>query len=298
MIKNRRLLFKQFLALFFFTQILIFSFSIISCPSASAQSESQLTESLNFKPQVSIPLSEFTAKQEVSVGKVNENTGKMESDLLGRYMLAIVNYALAAVAILATVVLMGGGLLWLTSRGDSSQVGKAKGLIGGSLTGMILLLCSWIILNTINPKLTEFQSIDTQVVDPTNYQIMTCCHPTNGEVVYKISESKGKKVIASGEYKGEEAKCPSGASQCSDNNICVAYGKNDMYFCAPDNICCQCNWEDITGYTNNFCWSPTTKDDCDAYCSDHRGAKSPSYYSSETHTCPPLGGWDGKCVNK
>jgi hypothetical protein len=39
---------------------------------------------------------------------------KMESDLLARYIIAIFNYALAIDAILATIVLMGAGIVWLT----------------------------------------------------------------------------------------------------------------------------------------------------------------------------------------
>lgn len=301
MIKGCQTLLKTFSVIFLF-QIVFSAFLFISPLPVSAQSKSQQKESIEFKPQVSIPGSEFSSGASVPVGAYNSATGKMESDLLGRYMLSIINYGLAAVAIIATVVLMGGGLLWLTSRGDSGQIGKAKGLIGGSLTGMILLLCSWIILNTINPELTEFKSIDAKITEPINYEIMTCCHPTNGEINYKISSSNGKKVFASGEKEGQEASCETGASQCSSDNICAIYGDLNIYSCVPDKICCQCDWHTLGTLLNHTCLSSTTKEGCNEYCSEResllRGPIYTNYYSSETHDCPPLGGLDGKCLKK
>lgn len=276
MIRNRRL---KFLPLFFLTQLLLFSFLAIYPSPVLAQSKSQLTEPLNFEPQVSIPNSEFGADEEVAVGKVNPDTGKMESDLLGRYMLAIINYALAAVAILATVVLMGGGLLWLTSRGDSGQVSKAKGLIGGSLTGMILLLCSWIILNTINPELTKFQSINTQVVDPTNYQVMTCCHPTQGKTRTRVQNKDGKKIAIEGPKKGEEVKCNTGEKECAQSEMCMqditgAVSKNYEFHCFPDKVCCSCGPQ---GSKYAQCKNNITTDDCNSFCAGIIGDELVSY---------------------
>jgi len=65
---------------------------------------------------------------------------------------------------------MGGGVLWLTSGGDSGKVGQAKELISGSLIGTVILFSSWIILNTINPDLLKMKVITTQVIRP---QVLT-----------------------------------------------------------------------------------------------------------------------------
>ncbi len=296
MIKNHYTLIKKRLYLFLLFQLVFLLMLSLPASVALAQTKASATESLGFTPQISIPDSEFAAGTEIKVGEFDAASGEMQSDLLGRYMLAIINYALAAVAILATVVLMGGGLLWLTSRGDSGQVSKAKGLIGGSITGLILLLCSWIILNTINPKLTEFQSINTKVIDTENYQIMTCCHPTSGEINYTVMDSDGKKVFVSGDNKGKEASCPTDTSQCSGGDICLIYGASDLYSCAPDNVCCQCNWKDLTGTDNRWCWTAaTTKSECHQHCSEQRGSYSQKYYYWGTHTCSQI---TGTCVKR
>jgi len=253
---------------------IIFSLAIISLPiQVEAQTNAELTKSIEFEPQITIPGSEFQSNTKVNVGSFNETTGKMQSDLLGRYMLAIINYALAAVAILATVVLMGGGLLWLTSRGDSGQIGKAKGLIGGSLTGMILLLCSWIILNTINPDLTKFKSVDTKVVDPKNYQVLTCCNSKTGPVETKILIKDGKKIAIEGQHKGKAIRCIDGYIECGGNQVCVNidYGK---FECKDNIFCCEC--KKPASFTEiglqNHCKDNSTKEGCEDWCKSLKGA--------------------------
>jgi hypothetical protein len=50
-------------------------------------------------------------------------------------------------------MIMVGGYMYMTSAGNSASTGKAKGIITDALIGLILALCSWILLNTINPDL-------------------------------------------------------------------------------------------------------------------------------------------------
>jgi hypothetical protein len=47
-----------------------------------------------------------------------------------------------------------GGFDWLTSSGDSGKVTKAKEKLNSALTGLLLVLASYLILRTINPDLT------------------------------------------------------------------------------------------------------------------------------------------------
>ncbi|MHB8904468.1 MAG: pilin, partial [Patescibacteria group bacterium] len=142
--------------------------------------------SLNFTPEISIPGSSFNGSS-IKVGYYSEETtngvtvGKMNSDLLSKYVQAIYNYGLAIIAILAAIVLMGGGLLWLTSGGDSSQVNKAKEMIIGSITGLIILFCAWIILNTVNPELLKLRPIET--VYQTKVNTICCEHDQTAEML-------------------------------------------------------------------------------------------------------------------
>jgi len=87
-----------------------------------------------------------------------------EIDWIGKYMSAIFKYAIGVVGIIATVVLMIGGLVWLTSGGNQTRVGEAKAWIGASLTGLIIALTSYIILYQVNPDLVKFRPIIIGVV--------------------------------------------------------------------------------------------------------------------------------------
>ena len=78
---------------------------------------------------------------------------------IAKYIQAIYNYAIGIVGILAAVVLMFGGVIWLTAGGSPDKVNEAKAWIGASLSGLILVLCSYMILNTINPDLVSFKEI-------------------------------------------------------------------------------------------------------------------------------------------
>lgn len=78
---------------------------------------------------------------------------------IGQYITAIYNYGIGIAGILAAIVLMAGGVLWLISGGDSSKITQAKELIGGSITGLIVLMTSYVLLIQINPDLVNFKPV-------------------------------------------------------------------------------------------------------------------------------------------
>lgn len=63
-------------------------------------------------------------------------------------------FGVGAVAILAVVVMMWGGLMWTMSGGNVSRIETAKEWIYGSVLGLVIALSSFLLLNTINPQLT------------------------------------------------------------------------------------------------------------------------------------------------
>ena len=89
---------------------------------------------------------------------------------IGQYIAGIYTYAIGIVGILAAVVLMIGGVIWITAGGNQTRIGEAKAWIGASLTGLILALCSYLILYTINPDLTKITPIRVNVVSDTDTQ--------------------------------------------------------------------------------------------------------------------------------
>lgn len=101
---------------------------------------------INFNPEVDLP--EFQGDMTIT------------NSSLGTYIQAIYKYGLALGASLAVIVIMIGGVIWLTSAGSPEKVKNAKNYIGGAITGLVLLLGSYLLLYTINPKLVEFGPLE------------------------------------------------------------------------------------------------------------------------------------------
>ncbi|MDD4901687.1 MAG: hypothetical protein PHE24_00970 [Patescibacteria group bacterium] len=94
------------------------------------------------------------------------------------YIKLIYNYAVGVVGIVAAVVLMIGGLMWITAGGNASNVTEAKAMITASLTGFVLVLASYLLLDQINPALVNLSSnligIQTTTTAPPTAQKI--CH--------------------------------------------------------------------------------------------------------------------------
>jgi hypothetical protein len=117
-----------------------------------------------FTPQVGIPNSPF------SQGKIytfNTNSTKP----IAEYIQSIYKYAIGIVGILATVVMMVGGVMWIMSGGNTTAASEAKAWISASLTGLVLTLCSYLILATVNPALTNFKITDVKQIKE-----IGCCY--------------------------------------------------------------------------------------------------------------------------
>ncbi len=109
-------------------------------------------------------------KLQIDIPTVNLTDAICKGDVceipwIGQYIAGIYKYAIGVVGILAAVVLMVGGIVWLTAGGSATRVGEAKAWIGASLTGLIIALTSYMILYQINPKLTQFEPIKVTQVE-------------------------------------------------------------------------------------------------------------------------------------
>ncbi|MFA5154862.1 MAG: pilin [Patescibacteria group bacterium] len=114
--------------------------------------------------QVSLPGLNLTPSSSISYTPNEDGSYKVSIPWLAEYIQAIYNYGLSVAGILAALVLIGGGLLWLISGGDASRITQAKELIAGSITGLIILFSSYIILIQINPDLIKLKPISIGTV--------------------------------------------------------------------------------------------------------------------------------------
>lgn len=67
----------------------------------------------------------------------------------------IYGFALWIVGVLVFLQITRAGVMWLLAAGNASKIGSAKSLMTNAIVGLIVLLSSVVILNTINPTLTQ-----------------------------------------------------------------------------------------------------------------------------------------------
>ncbi len=246
---------------------------------------SAATSSLQYEPQIQIPNSVFSTTSVTVTG-----------DMLAQYIQAFYNYGMAVVGILAAIVLMAGGILWLTSSGDAGKVGQAKELIIGSIVGTGILFSSWIILNTVNPELLKLKTINT--IELKEASFTSCCQYT--ALLGKEGVNKEDCEKANGIYKDKArlALIPAAYSEIHQ----------DQQYCF-DTGCCWCEIGDSFStlwLSNSQCFDVNSglgkmlPDVCELGCKTKANAVgatmliTPSHKS--TYSWGQLCGSGGKCV--
>ncbi len=126
----------------------------------------ELGDPVYFTPAVTIPGSEFNAGQKT---KIEESTSS-----LAKYFVAISKYATGIIGIIATIALMAGGILWLTSAGNHEQVGNARTIIGSSLAGLVLAFSSFLILSMVNTNLVNLKITSVEQIKPISTNTGCC----------------------------------------------------------------------------------------------------------------------------
>ncbi len=144
------------------------------CRPYNLKSENQNTDEANqaqrplqFAPQVSVPDSDFTSGETYDVP---ENTA-----LFSEYIVAIFKYSIGIVGIISTIVLMFGGIRWLTAGGNNGIITEARNYIIGSLSGLILSLGSFLLLSTINTNLVNFKIKNITPIKEIDLTLDGCC---------------------------------------------------------------------------------------------------------------------------
>lgn len=108
--------------------------------------ETKKSVEINFTPQ--IPFGDIITSDDIKAGAG-----------IAKYTTNVYKYAVSIVGILAAIVLMWGGVRWLTAGGNQEAVGDAKKWIESALSGLVLVMTSYMILYFVNPDLTTFKLI-------------------------------------------------------------------------------------------------------------------------------------------
>ncbi len=61
----------------------------------------------------------------------------------------IISWVLGLLALIAVILVIYGGFIWMLSRGNEEEVKKAKDILSGALFGLIIILASYGITNYV-----------------------------------------------------------------------------------------------------------------------------------------------------
>ncbi|MEK7570211.1 MAG: hypothetical protein AAB515_02120 [Patescibacteria group bacterium] len=64
-------------------------------------------------------------------------------------VLNIITFVLGLLGLIAVIMILYGGFIWLTAGGNEDKVGSAKKIISAAIVGLIVILLSWAIVNFV-----------------------------------------------------------------------------------------------------------------------------------------------------
>jgi hypothetical protein len=166
---------------------------------------------------ISIPVSATTFTPQIGIGEFKSGVPvEIQGNSIGRYILAIYNYSIGVIGIIAVIVMMVGGVMLITASGRSERVTEAKAWIGAAILGLILLLSSYTILNTINPNLTRFNPINPMKTGENK----VCCDSVKGSIPPVCTPNNDSNSM--------ECSCPNGTSQCAQGLSCALNAQSNL----------------------------------------------------------------------
>ncbi len=79
--------------------------------------------------------------------------GVKDVDSVGKVSGSIINTALSLVGLIFLLLMVYGGYLWMTARGEDDQVQKAQTIIRNAIIGLILVLAAYAITKLVTTRL-------------------------------------------------------------------------------------------------------------------------------------------------
>ncbi len=144
-------------------------------------------------------------------------------------------YLISISGVVALVVLIVGGIIYLTSVGEPEKLNKAKKQILAALFGIVLLLSSYLILRTINPELVNIQlsPLTPVVIHPLALPPGKIRSPILFDKVKNIVDEV-KKAAENIENSSKEIKDLTDKCDCKNTqSLCLCSGGSSNDACQP-----------------------------------------------------------------
>lgn len=102
-------------------------------------------------------------KNSGSAGTVLKNMGSPEDKIT-----SIIGTILSFVGVAFLILMIYGGILWMTSQGNDTQIKKAKGILINGIIGLIIVVLAYAITAYVGNTLTGSDSTTNPSVVPEN----------------------------------------------------------------------------------------------------------------------------------
>ncbi len=184
------------------------------------------------------------------IAEFNVSFGELEqaikegkgANLIAQYITALYKFGVGAAAVLAVVMIMVGGFIWLTAGGNQERVTAAKGYITGALIGLVVALGSYSVLKVVNPSLVFFTPLKIPMVKKAYFGDFCPLEVEEGMTVYeKGEEGKNEEGEDKALSKGTKLKCPTESnpgkylvSSAGGTKECLGVNCGGSKFCLPN----------------------------------------------------------------
>lgn len=92
--------------------------------------------------------------------------GAVTNTTFYEYLVAVFRYFMILVGVLATVMVVYGGIKWVAAAGNPGRINDARDTINSAIIGIIIALTSVVLLNLISPQFTQFRGLTISQVEP------------------------------------------------------------------------------------------------------------------------------------
>jgi D-alanyl-D-alanine dipeptidase len=148
---------------------------------------------------IDIPTIKFTdilMKEEMQGGKTIKT---INVPWMAQYISGVYKYAVSIAGVIAAVMMMIGGIQYLTAGGDAGRVSRGKERINDALLGLMLVLGTYMVLQVINPDLVKMQGTLITLVAPEKYPPSTAGATDEVEKITGATASSGEMASPPGD---------------------------------------------------------------------------------------------------
>ncbi len=120
--------------------------------------------------EINIPGVSFTEPTKLDLNQEVNASGKKITSVyfpyLGEYLTAVYKYAVIVAGVLAVIMIIVSGIMWVISGGNKEMVTSAKKRIEQAVIGLAIISTSYVILYSINPYLVNFKPLKVTYIMP------------------------------------------------------------------------------------------------------------------------------------